>query len=74
MTAYTYDRRMAAWLGDEIVTVPDQIADDQRAHDEARTVFPAIRRGGGIAIKVRLNGDAYGLHTPGAGDMIVIRA
>ena len=71
MPTYTYNRRYAAWLGDEIVTVPDQIAADQRAHDVAGTVFPARLRHGN-EVMVRLDGEAYGLHTWGAGDMRVV--
>lgn len=93
-TAYTYNRKLAAWLGDTIVTVPDQIGstealhqaleaqsvdyrewpnDAQRHHDTEGTVFPAILPSG-QKIKVSLDGEAYGLHTPGTGDMRVRRA
>jgi hypothetical protein len=70
---YTYYHNSAAWLGDEIVTVPDQIADEQHHHDRAQTFYP-VPRGGGGTINVRLHGDAYGLWTPGTGDMIVRKA
>jgi hypothetical protein len=66
-------RSFAAWLDDEIVTIPDQVADDQRTHDKARTVFPALTRDD-REIKVRLDGAAYGLHTPGTGDCRVVVA
>jgi hypothetical protein len=71
MTTWTYDHRCAAWLGDEIVTVPDEIDIDQRTHDREGTVFPAIAYQG--TVYVRLDGDAYGLHTGGTGDMVVRR-
>jgi hypothetical protein len=70
---YSYDLNSGAFLGDEIVTVPDQIADEQRYHDRTQTVFPARRCRGG-SIDVRLDGDAYSLWTPGTGDMIVRKA
>ena len=69
---WAYSRNFAAHLGETggIVTIPDQIADDQRRHDEAGTAFPA-RDDRGNQIMVRLDGDAYGLHTPGTGDTVV---
>ncbi len=73
MTAYTYSRFFWANMHDIIVMVPDQIAADQHVHDVARTVFPAKLPGGGTAF-VRLDGDAYGLHTLGRGDMVVVPA
>lgn len=65
---YTYDRNYAAHYGSRIVTVPDQVADDQKGYD-GRT-FPAIDSNGS-RVRVRLNGESYGLNTPGTGDMIV---
>jgi hypothetical protein len=70
---YIYGRRFAAWLENQIVTIPDEVADDQRHHDTARTIFPAVTDNGEV-ILVQLDGDAYGLHTPGAGDAIVRKA
>jgi len=69
-TMWTYTKKRAAWLDNEIVTIPDEIADDQRHHDEKATAFPALNRRG-KQIMVRLDGDAYGLHTPGTGDPVV---
>ena len=51
-----------------VVTVPDQVAADQKRFDG--DVFPVIRRDGSRA-RARLMGDAYGLHTSGTGDMVV---
>jgi hypothetical protein len=66
-TPWTYKRNFAAWLGNEAVTIPDQIADNQRHHDEVGTVFPALRYGD-VSILVRLDGEAYRLHTTDTGD------
>ena len=46
MVDWTYTRKYTAWLGDVIVTIPDQIADDQMRHDKAGTVFPALYHNG----------------------------
>lgn len=66
---YTYHRNIAAWLNDEIVTVPDQVDDDQRHYDANQIEFICKGEGGDIA--VRLDGAAYGLNTYGTGDMVV---
>lgn len=71
--AYNYTRNFAAWLGDETVTIPDEVAENQRAWDREGTAFPAKLRDGSD-IMVRLDGEAYGLHTPGTGDPIVVEA
>lgn len=65
----TYTHNIAARLlyadGTEaIVTIPDHVADDQKAWD-GRTFRTKDGR------RVRLDGEAYGLHTPGTGDMTV---
>lgn len=73
MKTYTYDRRYAAHMGNEVVTIPDEVAADQRAWDREGTAFPAVR-GNGDEVMVRLDGEAYGLHTPGTGDPIVVAA
>lgn len=71
---YTYCRKFAAWLGDEIVTIPDQIADDQRDWDRrGNGAFYAIRANG-RRVGVRLDPEAYDLHGSGTGDCCVKRA
>ena len=67
---YSYMSKFATFLGNEIVSVPDQIAEEQHYHDRAQTAFRARRRIGRTII-VRLDGEAYGLWTPGTGDMRV---
>lgn len=71
MTRYTFERGHAAHYAGRIITVPDQVAQNQKAFDGKS--FPAIDAPGypwnGRAIRVRLDGEAYGLHTPGTGDM-----
>ncbi len=73
-TQYTYDKHFAARLisgEDEFtVTIPDQVAEDQRRFDANKTTFPA-RYVDGIETMVRLDGDAYDLWGPGTGDTIV---
>lgn len=77
MMDYTYDREFAAhMLGHpafsewphNIVTVPDQVADDQTGFDGNE--FPVLAADGTRLI-VRLDGDAYDLHGTGTGDMVV---
>lgn len=71
MVLYTFNRNLAGWLnGGEIVTVPDQIAAAQREHDLAGTVFP-VRGKNQDVVMVQLDGEAYGLHTAGTGDIIL---
>jgi hypothetical protein len=70
MTLYTYECCYAAWEESHIVTVPDQVADDQKNFDLSNKVFPALTNDG-AEIHVRLDGSRYGLHTYGTGDMIV---
>jgi len=82
MTSYTYDRKLVAHLGETggFVIVPDQISDAQKDHDRAGTVFAAYpcrstgARESDEPLMVRLDGEAYGLWTPGTGDMIVREA
>lgn len=78
MTAHTYTRTMIARYGDNYVIVPDGVADDQRAWADSMSPFPAIpclSTGAPISgfypVFVWLDGNAYGLGTPGTGDMIV---
>lgn len=75
MTTYTFAHKYAAnygrpdqWGRSRVVTIPDQVYEDQKSYD-GRT-FPAIREDG-VRIRVRLDGDAYGLHTAGTGDPVV---
>lgn len=71
MKKYTYSHGNLAHYGQTRVTVPDQVAEDQRGYDGM--TFPAIKPNG-LKIRVRLRGDLYGLHTPGTGDMVVTSA
>lgn len=66
---YTYHRNIAAWLDGAIVTVPDQVDDNQRHCDANRIEF--VCKGAGGDAVVRLDGAAYGLNTYGTGDMVV---
>jgi hypothetical protein len=70
-TKYTFARRMTAHYAGRFVVVPDQVEADQHGYDGK--TFPALLRvaGGDKKIRVRLDGDAYGLNTPGTGDMVV---
>ncbi len=79
MTEYTYTRQFAAHYGNATAIVPDQVAEDQRGWDESGKSFPAIRAGAfgnplpgaPRKVRVRVDGEAYGLYTPGTGDMVV---
>lgn len=55
------------------VIVPDEVAASQKEYDGK--TFPALRVDQfgrvGKKCRVRLMGDAYGLHTAGTGDMVV---
>jgi len=70
-TKYTYNSKFAAHYNGEIVTVPDQVSNDQRkwANDDNKS-FPALRKNG-TKVQVRLDPEAYGLFTSGTGDMVV---
>lgn len=72
MTKYTYTKRFAAHYAGRLITVPDQVAEAQRDH--ATHSFPALDAAGypynGRKLRVRLDGEAYGLWTSGTGDMI----
>lgn len=76
---YTYNRTMVAHLAETggFVVVPDQIAEAQKENDRAGTAFPAYpcrstgARESDEPVMVRLDGEAYGLWTPGTGDMVV---
>lgn len=71
---WTYARQYAArslyrYRGEDrdtetVVTVPDQVADDQATYDGL--AFPTAE-----GTHVWLDGDAYDLHGPGTGDMVV---
>ena len=67
MRIYTYNKRFAAHYGASVVTIPDQVAEDQRGWDISGQSFPALRANG-QSVRVRLDGDSYGLHTSGTGD------
>lgn len=67
---YTYYKRYAAHYGATTVTVPDQVASDQRGFAELDISFPAIRRNG-QKVRVRIDAEAMGLWTPGTGDLRV---
>jgi hypothetical protein len=73
-TAWTYVRNFAAHYGRKeftVVTIPDQVADDQRGWDHAGNhSFPAIRSNGRV-VRVRLDPEAYDLHGSGTGDCVV---
>lgn len=65
---YTYATRYAAHYGSRIVTIPDQVAADQRHYDGQ--TFPALTASG-TRVRVRLRGELYGLGTSGTGDPVV---
>ncbi len=70
MATHTYTKQYAAHYNGAVVTVPDDVADHQREWDATGRSFMALRTDGS-KVRVRLDGDAYGLHTPGTGDMVV---
>ena len=77
MTIHTYNQRAEAWLGDQLVIIPDavNIGNTQRAWDDSgNKPFIAHRKKDGRPVLVRLDGEAYDLHGPGTGDCIVRRA
>ncbi len=53
------------------VTIPEAIANHQRMHDRRRTTFIARDRWGQRYL-VKLDGAAYGVHTTGTGDIVVV--
>lgn len=67
---YTFSNRYAAhnMSRTAIVTVPDQVAKDQRAFDGKS--FPIIKADGTKG-RAKLMGEEYGLNTAGTGDMVV---
>jgi len=69
MAHFTYDRKFAAHYAGRTITIPDQVASNQREWDSSKKAFPAIDTNGGI-ILVCLDGDSYGLHTAGTGDCV----
>lgn len=66
---HTYAMRHPAYFAGGIITVPDQVAAEQREYADANRSFWAIRANGN-RVRVRLNGSAYGLYTSGTGDII----
>lgn len=80
MRKYTYNTQYYAHLGlsgDRQCIVPDQVARDQKNHDNTTfpVIVPAGWRGTGTKnsrkMRVRLVGDDYDLFGPGTGDMVV---
>jgi len=70
---HTYNSGYEAHLGvtgDQRCIIPDQVADNQGAYD-GKTFM--ARLAAGRSVRVRLNGDDYGLHTSGTGDVVVRR-
>ena len=65
---YTYIRQYAARYSEQIVTIPDQVADNQLYYDGK--TFPALRRDGS-KVRVRLRGELYALGKSGTGDPVV---
>lgn len=70
MTKYTYVTQYAAHFGGKIITVPDQVACAQRDYADRDASFPAMLHG--KKIRVRIDADATGLYTTGAGDLCVV--
>ena len=69
MTKYTFTSKfLAHTLSGSEVTIPDQVADDQKGYDGE--TFIVIRENGSRA-RARLMGAEYGLHTSGTGDVVV---
>ena len=67
---YSYHMQYAARLDNAVVTVPDQIADNQESAAENDVVFPALYQGD--EVMVRVDAEATGLFTPGVGDLVVV--
>ena len=66
---YTYTRGYQAHTTTGgVVVVPDQVNDDQKAHD-GLTI--EVRNRWGHVERAILRGDLYDLHGPGTGDMVV---
>jgi hypothetical protein len=70
---FTYTRRFAAHMKDIVVTVPDQVADDQCGFAERDVMFPALLPTGG-RVMAYVDAEATGLSTPGTGDLVVVAA
>ena len=69
MPRYTFDLKYAAHtVKGPSVTIPDQVARDQREFDGKS--FPVLRRDGSKA-RATLRGELYGLWTSGTGDPVV---
>lgn len=66
---YTYNAKYTAHtMSGGQVTIPDQVADDQKQFDGE--TFPVLRRDGSKG-RAMLIGDEYGLHTSGTGEPVV---
>lgn len=72
ITKFTFNGNYAAHFGDKVVTIPDQVFNDQRGFAERDQSFSAILPGG-ARITVKLDAEAYDLFGSGTGDPIVIR-
>ena len=70
MSKYTFNNGYLAhnMTRTGFVTVPDQVADNQKEFDGE--TFPVIKSNGTRG-RARLMGDEYGLWTSGTGDMVV---
>ncbi len=72
MSKYTYNRHFLANYAGRTITIPDQVAEDQRAWGQTEKSFPAINPDRhpwhGSKVRVRLNAWPYGLFTTGTSD------
>jgi hypothetical protein len=71
MKSYTYQKHYQAHYGTQIVTVPDQVASDQRGFAARHQSFPAFLRPSGRKVRVQVHADATGLWSTGTGDLVV---
>jgi hypothetical protein len=78
MATHTYSLNAVAHYNDGYAIVPDCVAKDQIAWADSFSSFPAVpcyATGaivpGADPVFVWLDGDAYGLGSPGTGDMVV---
>ena len=68
MSKYTIGNRLSHTVNGGVVTVPDEVYDNQ--HDYDGKTFPVLKTNGKSG-RAKLMGELYGLNTPGTGDMIV---
>lgn len=75
---WTWDRNFGAHYGGHVVTVPDQVADDQRGSADRDQSFPMRLPTGypynGRIVRARIDAEATGIGTGGTGDLVVERA